>query len=221
MKTITAMKRRNCEVGGVSMRAKTAVIFLALAAVAMGGCAAVPATKFYQLTVPGDMGAGGQGNGIAVTLLVGPIGGSHVYRDDRLIYGNGSEELGAYEYERWVEPPVEMIQEMLLRELRMSGRYRGVYTLGSAAHGDYVLRGNLYDFKEVSGNPLSARVTLDLELRDTKGGTDVWTHHYTHDEPVNGKDVAAVVSALDRNVQEGIREALASLDQYLAAHPTS
>jgi ABC-type uncharacterized transport system auxiliary subunit len=96
-----------------------------------------------------------------------------------------------------------------------------VYTLGSAAHGDYVLRGNLYDFKEVSGNPLSARVTLDLELRDTKGGTDVWSHHYTHDEPVNGKDVAAVVSALDRNVQEGIREALASLDQYLAAHPTS
>jgi ABC-type uncharacterized transport system auxiliary subunit len=91
--------------------------------------------------------------------------------------------------------------------------------MGSTAHGDFVLRGDLYDLKEVSGNPVSARVTLALRLRDAKSGEDVWAQSYTHDEPVNGKDAAAVVAALDRNLQEGTKEALASLDQYLASHP--
>jgi len=64
-----------------------------------------------------------------------------------------------------------------------------------------------------------ARVTLELEMRDLNTGGTVWTHHYTHDEPVNGKDVPAVVAALDRNVQRAVAEVIASLDQYFAAHP--
>jgi ABC-type uncharacterized transport system auxiliary subunit len=174
--------------GGFSMGARSVFWVVALAAVSACGCGSVPATRYYQLTMGADAAAGARGDQLPVTLLVGPIGGSHLYRDDRLIYGTGAEELGAYEYERWVEPPTEMVQDLLLRELRTSGRYHGVYPMGSTAHGDFVLR-------------------------------DVWAQSYTHDEPVNGKDAAAVVAALDRNLQEGTKEALASLDQYLASHP--
>jgi ABC-type uncharacterized transport system auxiliary subunit len=66
---------------------------------------------------------------------------------------------------------------------------------------------------------MAARVTWELELRDLKSGATVWTHYYTHDEPVSGKDVPAVVAALDRNVQRGVKEVVASLDQYFASHP--
>jgi ABC-type uncharacterized transport system auxiliary subunit len=82
-----------------------------------------------------------------------------------------------------------------------------------------LLQGNLYDFKEVSGGTLSARVSLELELRDTKTGAIVWTHSYSHDEPVSGKNVPAVVAALDQNAQEFVSDAEASLDEYFAAHP--
>jgi len=34
--------------------------------------------------------------------------------------------------------------------------------------GDFALRGRLYDFKELTGSQISARVTLDLEMRDLK-----------------------------------------------------
>ena len=44
-------------------------------------------------------------------------------------------------------------------------------------------------------------------------------HFYTHDEPVTRKDVAAVVAALDHDVQQGIAEFSASLDQYFSTHP--
>jgi ABC-type uncharacterized transport system auxiliary subunit len=151
--------------------------------------------------------------------LLGDLSASHLYKDDRIVFGKGGEEMGTYEYQRWVEPPPEMIEEVLLRELRVSGRYSAVHVRRSNATGDFLLRGRLYDFKELSGSPLVARVTLELEMRDLKSGATVWTHYYTHDEPVSKKDVSAVVVALDKNVQRGIKEIVASLDQYFAAHP--
>jgi ABC-type uncharacterized transport system auxiliary subunit len=36
---------------------------------------------------------------------------------------------------------------------------------------------------------------------------------------VTGKDVPAIVAALDRNVQNAIKEVLAGLEQYFAEHP--
>lgn len=185
----------------------------------LGGCGAARPVKYYQLTVPADAGAVEKADAVPVTLLLGGVMTSHLYREDRIVYGNGPEQLGAYEFQRWAEPPAEMIQEVLLRELRLSGRYRAVYYRRSNMKGDFALRGRLYDFKEISGGQMSARVTLELEMRDLKSGATVWTHYYTHDEPASGKDVPAIVSALDKNVQRGVKEVVESLDEYFAAHP--
>jgi ABC-type uncharacterized transport system auxiliary subunit len=126
--------------------------------------------------------------------------------------------MGTYQYQRWSEPPTEMLVNVLLRDLRASGRYKAVDVLRSNSHGDYILYGRLYDFKEISGPPLVARIAADLELRETKSGSTVWTHYYSHDEPVSGKDISAVVAALDRNAQRGMSEVKSSLDQYFSAH---
>jgi ABC-type uncharacterized transport system auxiliary subunit len=58
-------------------------------------------------------------------------------------------------------------------------------------------------------------------LKDTKSGATVWSHYYKHDEPVSGKDVPAMVAALDRNVQRGVEEIKASLDQYFSSQPVN
>jgi cholesterol transport system auxiliary component len=194
-------------------------IAFALMALLLGGCGAARPVKYYQLTVPADAGAVEKADAVPVTLLLGGVMTSHLYREDRIVYGNGPEQLGAYEFQRWAEPPAEMIQEVLLRELRLSGRYRAVYYRRSNMKGDFAVRGRLYDFKEISGVQMSARVTLELEMRDLKSGATVWTHYYTHDEPASGKDVPAIVAALDKNVQRGVKEVVESLDEYFAAHP--
>jgi cholesterol transport system auxiliary component len=201
-------------------RAASAVLVsLVLIAGSASGCGATRPSKYYQLTVPPDPPAVEQPNSVPVSLLVGGFMTSHLYREDRIVYGNGPEELGTYEYQRWAEPPTEMIEEILLRELRATGHYRAVHVRRSNIRGDFVIRGRLYDFKEVESNPISARVTLELEMRDLKNDATVWTHYYTHDEPANGKDVEAVVSALDANVQKGIKEIVASINEYFASHP--
>ena len=182
-------------------------------------CGAARPAKYYQLTVPRETAADPPGDPLPVTILMGPIMSSHLYREDRIVYSSNGENMGIYEYQRWAEPPTEMIQDVLFRTLRSSGRYRAVHAQRSSVRGDYLLHGRLYDFKEISGSPMSARLSLDLDLRDTKTGATVWTHLYNHDEPVSGKDVSAVVAALNRNVQRATSEFAASLIQYFSTHP--
>jgi len=194
-------------------------VMMAMSAAWASGCGAARPSKYYQLTVPAEMTAAANANPIPVTLQLGLLTGSHLYREDHIVYSSAGQSMGTYEYHRWTEPPTEMIQDVLFRQLRASGRYRSVNMLRSNARGDFVLRGRLYDFKEVEANPAVARVALEYELRDAKTGMTVWSQFYSHDEPVGGKDVSSVVAALDRNVQGIIGQVRGGLDQYFAAHP--
>jgi cholesterol transport system auxiliary component len=193
---------------------------VALLCILFAGCGAARPCSYYQLTPPSDNAADAPpANAYPVTILVAPLMSSHLYREDHIVYSSNAENMGVYEYQRWAEPPTEMIQDVIFRSLRSSGRYRSVHSLRSSVRGDYLLHGHLYDFKEISGSPMSARLNLELEMRDTKTGETVWTHLYNHDEPVSGKDVSAVVAALDRNVQRATSEIAASLAQFFSAHP--
>src|ERR1700730_5173578 len=177
---------------------KGAGILLALVvAGGLAGCGATRPAASEQLTVPPDVHHA-ETNASGISLALGPLVASHLYREDRIVYSSGPQQMGTYEFQRWTEPPAEMIQAVLLRELRASGQYRDVFFQRSSSRADYVLRGRLYDFKEVTANSLAARVTVEFELRDTQSGSTVWSHYYSHDEPVSGKDVPAMVAALDR-----------------------
>jgi ABC-type uncharacterized transport system auxiliary subunit len=197
------------------------VSIAALAAGLLTGCGAARPSKYYQLTIPGDAAPAAERSPYPVTLLLGPLRASHLYREDHIVYSSSGENMGTYEYQQWAEPPTEMLVDVLLRDLRASGRYRAVDILRSNSHGDYILYGRLYDFKEISGAPLLTRLTIDLELRETKTGSIVWTHYYSHDEPVSGKDISAVVAALDRNAQRGMDEVKSSLEQYFSTRSSN
>ena len=153
--------------------AKTMLAMLALAVGLAAGCGASRPSKYYQLTVPGDLSPAANPNPVPITLLIGRLTGPALYRADQIVYSSGGESMGTYEYQRWSEPPTEMIAEVILRQFRASGHYRGVYTLRSDIRGEYLLHGRLYDFKEVSVSKsnIEARVTMELELRNIKTGT--------------------------------------------------
>lgn len=193
----------------------------ALSTALLAGCGAAKSTKYYQLTIARDAAIAVDPGPIPATLLLGPLRASHLYREDHIVYSSTGENMGTYQYQRWGEPPTEMLREVLLRDLRASGRYRVVEVLRSNSRGDYILYGRLYDFKEITGASLSTRITLEWELRDTKTGSTVWTHFFTHDEPATGKDISAVVDALNRNAQRSVSDVKAGLDQYFSSRPTN
>jgi len=195
-------------------------IFLALALCLgmLNGCGAARPSKYYQLSIPAEGILGTDPAPYSVTLLLGPITTSNLYRDDHIVYTSEGQAMGVYEYHRWAEPPSELINDVLLRELQLSGHFQHVYSMRSDTRGDYVLRGRLYDLREVSESTLAARVSFEFELRDSKTGTAVWSRNYSHDEPVDGKNVNAVVAAMDRNVQSGLHEVIGGLEQYFSSH---
>ena len=205
----------------IFMRRLSEVATVCLLTLVFSACAATPPTRYYVLDAPPAASAA-QGQ-IPVRLVVGRVTGSHLYRDDRVVYGTSSVQLGTYEFERWSEPPVDLIQDELVATLRNSGQYRAVSRIGSAARGDYVVRGHLDALDEIDNKPgIAARFSFQLELFDPGTGTVVWNSSYNHDEPVqsSGKKVAVadVVQVLDHNVQEGLQQLTGGLGQYLAAH---
>ena len=182
------------------------------------GCGSARPVKYYVLDA-GAVPTTAPSAPYSVSLLVGRVVTSHLYRDDRLVYGSGPVQLGVYTDRRWAQSPADMIQDLLITSLRSTGKYRSVSRLGSSARGEYVVRSNLDALYEVDQPALVARFGLRVELFDSKAGATVWVGNYSRDEPVNGKNVEAVVEAMNRNVRAGMVQLTNGINQYFADHP--
>lgn len=181
----------------------------------LAGCGGkVPRTTYYTVELPAAPDA--LHTSYPARLLIARVNAPVMLRDDRILYHTGANEVGAYEYHRWAEPPATMVEVSLLRLLRQSGRYASVEEVGSKAAGEYLIHGRLYDFEEVDASAITGRVAMEFDLHDRKTGKVVWSHFYSHDEPASGDDVAAVVAALNRNLDRGLEEVVAGLDDYFA-----
>jgi ABC-type uncharacterized transport system auxiliary subunit len=209
------------QTGIAEMRDKALLAALALCAGAFNGCGAARPANYYQLTPAAGAGARSDPGPYAVALLLSPMTSSQLYHEDRIVYTSEGEAMGRYEFQRWAEPAPEMIDDVLLRQLDESGRFQHISMLRSNARGDYLLRGRLYDFREVDGKLLVARVAFVFELLDTKTGATVWTHKYAHDEAVSERNVSALVAAIDRNVHRGLDEVVESVEQYFSSVKTT
>ena len=200
----------------LSRRMKTSGLLMLT--ILMAGCGAARPIKYYVLDV-NPAPANSPSAQIPVTLLVGRFAASHLYHDDRLVYGSGPVQLGTYEYDRWAEPAADMVQDMLVTVLRSSGQFRSVSKVTSSVRGEYVVRGHLYAMYGVDQPELVARFSLQLELFDPTTRTTVWSQIYTHDEPVAAKTVPAIVEAMDKNVTAGLQQLAGGIAQYFVSHP--
>jgi ABC-type uncharacterized transport system auxiliary subunit len=191
---------------------------VALVGISVAGCGGSRPVKYYVLDAA-PAPAVSAAPQIPATVLVARVTASSLYREDRLVYGTGTVQLGTYEYERWAEPPSDMLQDVVVKTLRASGNFKSVARISSNLRGEYIVRGQLFALDEVKSPDLSGRFSFQLELFDPKANSMVWSNIYTHDEPVNGKTVADVVEALDRNVKAGVTQLVGEMTQYISSHP--
>jgi ABC-type uncharacterized transport system auxiliary subunit len=190
---------------------------LAVFGCVLSACASPKPIKYYQVNYPTRMAVAQ--SPIDTTLMVRQFEASHLYLDDKMVYGFDTPEMGTYEYQRWSEPPVEIVQNALVRGLRATGQYKAVYTLRADASGRFLVAGQIYDFREVDGANVVARLSYDIRLRDRKSGVTVWEHVYSHDEPATEKTIPAFVDAMDKNLQSSVQEVAAGMEEYFRTHP--
>ncbi len=183
----------------------------------LNGCHGPKPVHYYTVQLP--VAPAIQPSAHPVSLLVGRVSGAEIYEDTPILYRVGANQIGAYQYSRWVEPPVELLKDKLIRMLRTSGNYQSVTSLGSNSNGQFVVRGRLYNFEEVDGANITGLVSMEFELYDRKSGKILWTHFYSQSEPAQGKEIPDVVTALDTNLERGLKEVTAGLNQYFATNP--
>lgn len=193
------------------------LMLVSVAVTTLSGCGSGRPIKYYTLELPPAPQPSTDAR--PVSLLVGHIASPEILQDEPIVYRSGPNEVGTYDYHHWAEPPARMLKVMLIRSLRASGKYQSVTELGSAAQGEFVLQGRLDDFEEVDTAGIGALVTIEFELIDRKAGKTVWTHVYSHMEPVSGKEISSVVAALNGNLMRGLTEMESSLDAYFSANP--
>jgi len=196
-------------------RQGTALALLFLAAI-LAGCGRTKPMKYYDISYP-PVGPASQ-EPVNASLLVQRFAASDLYRDSRIVYGSAGPELGTYQNELWAEAPVELLRDALVRGLRSSQRFRSVMTYRSDSRGDFLVTGHLYEFREVDGNPIVARLVFEVQLRDIKAAKTIWNFSYKHDEPASGKSISAVVEAMSHNVQRSVQEVEAGIQQALSTY---
>ena len=198
------------------MNRTAGLILISLLALGLSGCGATRPIKYYTVQVP--VAPTPSTDTYSVSLLVASIGGPQMFKDTPIAYRIGTNEVGTYQYSRWAEPPVEMLKGKLIGMLRASGNYQSVAGLGSTSEGQFVVRGRLDEFEEVDSGSIGGLVSMEFELYDRKSGRVVWSHSYSRNEPVEGNKISAVVTALDFNLDRGLKEVAAGLGQYFSAN---
>lgn len=197
------------------MRFPTAICLTIAGGLVMEGCVSSRPVHYYSLEPAAPPTNQAKTDGLV--LLVGNIATTEALQDGRIRYRSGANESGAYEFHRWAERPGSMVRISLVRALVASGKYQRVQEAGSAAAGDYILRGKLYEFGEVDGASIQTRISLRVDLVDGKTNRTIWDHLVDRQEPVNGKSVADVVQSLERNLQQVVNGTSEQIDQFLTA----
>ncbi len=194
----------------------THLVSIALLIFGLVGCGAPRPIKYYSVQFPAAPTPTTMT--YPINILVGPITGSSLLRAAQIVYRTGTNQMGTYQYHRWQDPPVEIVQAKLIRMLQNSGEYQSVSGLGTTSPSEFVIRGRLDEFTEVDGAGITGLVTMEFELFNRTAGKVLWSHYYSQAEPAQGKEVPDVVSALDRNLERGLKEVVAGLSRYFATN---
>jgi ABC-type uncharacterized transport system auxiliary subunit len=172
--------------------------------------------KYYRIEVPTAAAPSPATGVFGVTLHIANIEAPAIMRDGRILYEVGANEVGTYEYHRWVETPDRMVQNALIRMLRSSGKYQSIDRFMTGAKSDYIVRGKIYEFAEIDKPEIYTRVSIEIELHETPSNRTVWSHVYSGEEKVDGKEMPNVVQSFDSNLNRRLSEIVAGIDEYFA-----
>lgn len=152
-----------------------------------------------------------------VTLGVRIFGEATRYRN-RMLYRSSEVEVGFYEYDRWVEPPGEMVTRVVMAHLRASGLFRQIIPAVDAPVLAWVLSGDVLRFDEVrSASGSHAECRLQLELRRVRDEQLLWSDVITATVALTDDAPTALARAMSEAVQHAARQLITTLQQRVDA----
>lgn len=136
--------------------------------------------------------------------------------ENRILYRLSQVELGYYEYERWAEPPGEMVTRSFSETFNSSGLFSSVafgrnYSPSSVK---WQLAGIVENFEEDrTSSPPTADLSVTLEIYQTDGNILIWNKRISSSEPLEADTRTHLALAMDKNLTRVIEEALGALSK--------
>ncbi|MGU0962922.1 ABC-type transport auxiliary lipoprotein family protein [Pseudomonas aeruginosa] len=191
-----------------------------LAALAtLGACSILPEAQVLQVYLlpvhnppaSAAAGAGGGGRGRAPppapaaarpldwSLRIARPRTSLVLESPRIAVRPHGDEISVYQGARWSDPAPSLLRDRLMQAFQADGRVRGLSSDDSNLQADFELGGDLRAFQtEYPNGQASALIRYDARLVRTDDKRVVASRRFEVSQPVDGKKVAAVVSAFGK-----------------------
>jgi len=134
-----------------------------------------------------------------------------------ILYRSGPFMRDAYRYHRWHVPPTDMVQGLLLRDIRASGLFRAVLSPAEAGTARYLLSGRVEEFlqREDQGSSL-ATLVISMTLVDTGGNGEidriVLQNTYRLAEPLGSRKPADLAKGMSAAMAHLSRELIIDID---------
>jgi ABC-type uncharacterized transport system auxiliary subunit len=133
-------------------------------------------------------------------------------RQGAIVYRVSPEQLGFYQYHRWVVDPGEFLTNAIADRLRATGRFAEVKIYDGRSDVDFILSGRLERLEEVDyKGGVRVEVGLSAQMTDLRSGKTVWTNAASESAPVDKRTVSAVVAEMSQAMDRAIQKLLASL----------
>lgn len=124
---------------------------------------------------------------------------SLVLESPRIAVRPHGDEISVYQGARWSDPAPSLLRDRLMQAFQADGRVRGLSSDDSNLQADFELGGDLRAFQtEYPNGQASALIRYDARLVRTDDKRVVASRRFEVSQPVDGKKVAAVVSAFGK-----------------------
>ncbi|MDV6625374.1 ABC transporter [Pseudomonas aeruginosa] len=122
-----------------------------------------------------------------------------VLESPRIAVRPHGDEISVYQGARWSDPAPSLLRDRLMQAFQADGRVRGLSSDDSNLQADFELGGDLRAFQtEYPNGQASALIRYDARLVRTDDKRVVASRRFEVSQPVDGKKVAAVVSAFGK-----------------------
>ena len=185
------------------------ICFVLTGMITLAGCGgAVKYPNYYTLNVPPPPDPPAQ-EGVRASLAVREFRSPTYLRQGAIVYKTSPEQIGFYNYHRWVADPREVVTNAVTERLRASGNFTQVKPYDGRSDIDYVLSGRIEKLEEVDyEGGIKVEVAISAQMTNLATGAAVWTNTVDEVGTVGQRDVPAVVSEMNRTMERAIEKLL-------------
>jgi len=138
--------------------------------------------------------------------------------ESRMLYRISDVEVGYYDYDRWVDPPGEIVTGAFVKGLSGSGLFSRVLRAEKFPQSSFswILTGSLERFEEDhTTDPAAAHIRVRLEMYQADSYSRIWQKSLSAREALQGDSAVDLVRAMDKALGRILIQAKSEMEQIL------